>query len=276
MFNENFNDLSNKKNRFDFTRKEFEWNHRLSPEIYIELKGLSQEGNGTALVDPSDTCEELVIVMNTIDMSDQVIRKLIGGKINLDDCYEIGKQFGERTLSFSKPEINITTYQDFLNRNSDMVAWVKSVKEVDQNEADEYLAFVKNFIEEKKDELDTTELMGLCFDVHADNAIYSDGKFLPIDTYAPKEAWLYGFKNINIYRVDTDFYVFIGKDAFDKVIEGHEKATNQTLPRDWDKFMILYCELIMWPYQYMLSEKESWRVDIANKHREFLKTIWNG
>lgn len=273
FFNENFNDLSNKENRFNFTRKDFEWNNRLSPEIYIELKGISYSEELVSLVDPTDTADELVIVMNSIDMSDQVIRKLIDRKISIQDCYEIGNQFGERVISFPKPEINIGAYEDFLNRYADMVAWVKSVKEVDQEEAGKYLSFVKNFIDSKKDELNTKEMMGLCFDVHADNAIYSNGKFLPIDTYAPKEAWLYGFKNINIYRVATDFYVFMGKEAFDEVIKGYEDSTSQKLPRNWDKFMVIYCELIMWPYQFMLAEKEPWRIDIAKKHQEFLRNF---
>lgn len=273
FFNENFNDLSNKENRFDFTRKDFEWNHRLSPEIYIDLKGVFSDGEKLYLDDPSGSAEELVIVMNSIDMSNQVIRKLIDGKMGLNDCYQVGKQFGERILTFPKPDVGVTAYEDFLSRYTDMIAWVKSVKEVDQDEASIYLDFVKDFIENKKEELNSKELMSLCFDVHADNAIYTDGKFLPIDTYAPKAAWLYGFKNINIYRVATDFYMFMGKEAFDEVIRGYEEATNQKLPRDWDKFMIFYCELIMWPYQYMLSEKEPWRIEIAKKHQAFLRDI---
>ncbi|MSR88008.1 MAG: hypothetical protein EXS69_02515 [Candidatus Zambryskibacteria bacterium] len=272
FFNENFNDLSNKENRFNFTRKDFDWNHRLSPEIYIELKGLAKQDDKLSLVDPDDSSEELVMIMNSIDMSNQVIKKLVDGKIGIEDCYEIGKQFGQRILSFSKPSVDVTAYKDFLSRYADMIAWVKSVKEIPQDEADEYLAYVKEFIESHKEELDNTESMSLCFDVHADNAIYADGKFLPIDTYAPKEAWLYGFKNINIYRVATDFYVFLGKKAFDEVIRGYEEVVLQKLPRDWDKFMIFYCELIMWPYQYMLAEKEPWRINIADKHHQFLQS----
>jgi hypothetical protein len=99
--------------------------------------------------------------------------------------------------------------------------------------------------------------------------------FLPIDTYAPKEAWLHGYKFINIYRVATDIYAFLGKQYFEKVLKGYEKATHQTLPRNYDKFLIVYCELITWPYQYMLSEKEPWRLEVAKKYGTFLEKIFN-
>ncbi|GMU74258.1 MAG: hypothetical protein AMXMBFR44_4550 [Candidatus Campbellbacteria bacterium] len=273
FFNENFNDLSKKENRFSFTRKDFEWNNRLSPEIYTQLKGVVVSDGRVKFVDPTDSVEELVIVMNKIDMSDQVIRKLVDNQLSLNDCYEIGKQFGERSLKLPPASVNITAYKDFLTRHHDEAAWIKSVKEVPEDEADKYLTFVKDCIEKYREILESSNQIGLCLDVHADNAIYTNGTFLPIDTYAPKEAWLYGFKNINIYRIATDFYVFLGEEAFNEVIRGYEDATGQKLPRDWDTFMVVYCEIIMWPYQYMLAEKQPWRKDIAEKHHTFLRSL---
>jgi hypothetical protein len=275
FFNNNFNDLSKKENRFSFTRKDFEWNNRISPEIYTQLKGVITVSDNVSLVDATDDVDELVIVMNKIDMSNQVIKKLIDNKIIVEDCYEIGKQFGERMSELPASYFSLTAYEDFQSRYKDEVAWITSVREVPQDEAKNYLSFVKEFIEDHKEELNKKDQMGLCLDVHADNAVYVNGTYLPIDTYAPKEAWLYGFKNINIYRVATDFYVFMGKEAFNEVIRGFKDATGRKLPRDWDKFMIIYCELIMWPYQYMLSEKEPWRLEVAEKHQEFLKNIWS-
>ncbi|MES2214331.1 MAG: hypothetical protein V4465_03035 [Patescibacteria group bacterium] len=273
FFNKNFNDLSKKENRFSFTRKDFEWNNRLSPEIYTELRGIALSESGVAFIDPTDNSEELVIVMNKIDMADQVIRKLIDNKITIKDCYEIGRQFGERISKLPKPGVSLTAYEDFLNRYKDEAAWVASVKQVDQEVASKYLSFVKDFIESHKEELDKPDQMSFCLDVHSDNAVFTNGVFLPIDTYAPKEAWLYGFKNINLYRVASDFYVFMGREAFDEVIRGFEIGSGQKLPRDWDTFMVVYCEIIMWPYQYMLSEKEPWRIVIAEKHEKFLKDL---
>jgi aminoglycoside phosphotransferase family enzyme len=276
FFNKNFNDLSQKDNRFLFTRKDFDWNNQISPEIYTDLKGIRLENDEVFFVEPNANADELMIVMNKIDMANQVIRKLVDNKITIKDCYEIGKQLGERVSKLQVPVLNFTAYDDFQSRYKDEVAWITSVKEIPKNEAEKYLSFVKEFIESHREELDKDGQMGYCLDVHADNAIYTDGEYLPIDTYAPKEAWLYGFKNINIYRVATDFYVFMGKKAFDEVIRGYEESTKQRLLRDWDKFMVIYCEIIMWPYQYMLAEKEPWRLEIAKKHQEFIESIFSG
>ena len=273
FFNKNFNDLSNKNNRFLFTRKDFEWNNKLSPEVYTELRGVVLKNDAVVFTEPTDDSDELVIEMNKIDMSNQLIKRLVDKRVSLDDCFEIGKQFGERESHLPKLTANRTAYEDFLTRYQDLIPWVGNVKDIPKDEAEKYLNYVKDFIENHKDELNSKDLMGVCVDVHADNAVLIGKTFLPIDTYAPKETWLHGYKFINIYRVATDIYAFLGKKYFEKVLQGYEEATQQTLPRKYDKFLLVYCELITWPYQYMLSEKEPWRLDVAKKYQSFIEKM---
>ena len=46
-----------KENRFSFTRKDFEWNNRLSPEIYTDIKGVILEDGEVILTDPKNWIE---------------------------------------------------------------------------------------------------------------------------------------------------------------------------------------------------------------------------
>ena len=276
FFNKNFNDLSKKEGRFIFTRKDFEWNSRLTPEVYTKLKGVILKDNTIQFTDPTDDSDELVIEMNKIDMSNQLIKKLVDNHVSLEDCFEIGKQFAEREVNLPKLKAPRTAYEDFLSRYEDVRPWIGSIKAIPQDEAEKYLSFVKDFIQSHKEYLDTEDLMGVCVDIHADNAVLIGNNFLPIDTYAPKEAWLHGYKFINIYRIATDIYAFLGKEYFEKVLEGYEKTGGVTLPREYDKFLLIYCMLIDWPYQHMLAEKEPWRLEVAKKYGSFIENIFRG
>ncbi len=275
FFNEHFNNLSTKEGRFMFTGKDFNWNHELSPEIYVELRGVRIENNLLVWEEPLGTSDELVVIMNKIDMADGLLNKLIDERINKEDCYKIGYQLGERLIRVKK-NFPIAIYDDFIARYKDLDAWLVSVKEIPQDRVRNYLDYIKNFIESHKEDFDRiNDQMGICLDVHADNAIYSNGVFLPIDSYAPKEDWLHGYKFISVYRVATDIYAFLGKEHFEEVLRGYSNATNEKLPREWDDFMVIYCELIVWPYQYMLSEKDTWRLDIAKKYEEFIDKLFS-
>jgi aminoglycoside phosphotransferase family enzyme len=276
FFNENFNDLSDKKKRFSFTRKDFDWNARLSPEIYTALKGAVMKDGRIEFTDPKDDSEELVIEMNKVDMSNQLLKRLVEGRISLTDCYQIGKQFGERVPHLPKLKPVDTAYKDFLSRYEDIRPWIGSAeKYIPKEEAQKYLSYIKDFIESHKSELDSKDLMGTCMDIHADNAVFIDNVFLPIDTYAPKEAWLHGYKFINIYRLATDIYVFLGKKHFEEVLRGYQDSTGETLPRKYNKFLITYHEMISWPYHYMLHEKELWRLDVAKRIKIFLEDLFD-
>jgi hypothetical protein len=214
--------------------------------------------------------------MNTIDTANQLIHRLVNKSITLSDCYEIGKQLAVRVSKLPKLKAPSTVYEDFLLRYADIKPWIGGVeKYIPKELASKYQDYVKEFIESHKDELNSTDLMGTCVDIHADNAIYDNGEFLPIDVYAPKEQWLHGYQFINLYRVATDILGFLGKDGFNKVIEGYENASGEKVPREYDTFLIIYCELINWPYQYMLSEKEAWRLDVAKRYENVIETTYN-
>lgn len=274
FFNKNFKDFSDKNNRFLFTIKDFEWNNSLTPEIYIKLHGVEIINDEIRFIPANDEALELVIEMNRFDSKHQLINLLNSNLINLEDCFKIGQQLGERSKHLPRIEHQKTAYEDFLSRYNDIIPWVNSVESIPKEKIDRLLIFLKDYINEHRDELNSVDLMGTCIDLHIDNAVYDKGNFLPIDIFAPKEEWLHGYKFLNLYRIATDIYGFLGKKGFDQVLSGYEFSTKEKLPRDHDKFLITYCELINWPYQLMLSAKEPWRIEIAKKYEDVLNEIF--
>jgi aminoglycoside phosphotransferase family enzyme len=275
FFNENFNDLSKKESRFSFTRKDFIWNHRLSPEVYLELKGITLRDDKLIFGDANDSADDLVIVMNKIDMNNGLFNLLNENKLSLSDCFQIGKQLGERSKGLPQEEPVRDLYEDFVQRSNDLVSWLAGVeKYISKDEAQTYLNTFSQFVELNKIKFEkSTGLIGPCLDIHADNVVFTNGNLLPIDTYAPKEAWLYGYKFLNIYRVATDIYAFLGEEYFEQTLKGYEESTGDKLPREFDRSLVLYCELITCPYQYMLSEKDPSRLKVAEKYHIFLKRL---
>ncbi|MEY2664693.1 MAG: hypothetical protein RIT04_501 [Candidatus Parcubacteria bacterium] len=275
FFNTHFNNLSDKSRRFHFTRTDFKWNNHLSPEIYTELRGVTMKDGLLEFIEPTDSADELVIEMNRVDMSNQLMRRLTDRTISLEDCFEMGKQFGERLSHLPQVPIDKTAYADFKLRHTDMIPWVENIRKTSGEQVDAYLEYMRAFIESHRAEFDTQESMGVCIDVHAENVIFSNGTFLLMDTYAPKEAWLLGYKFINIYRLATDIYVFLGKEYFEKVLAGYEQATGQKIPRQYDLFLIMYSVLVQWPYQTILAEKEPWRAGVVEKYRDFVESYFS-
>lgn len=273
-FNTAFQDLSNKATRFAFTRSDFAWNHRLTPEIYQSLNGLKQHGTAVNVCDATDEADELVIQMRRFDSHDIFLHKLLSSKFTQEECYVIGQQFAireQRAQEIPLPLPKYTNaYDDMRSRYNDILSWIDS--QLPRSVTQPFLDALLAEIETHKAQF-TSENVEVCLDVHADNALYRDGSYLPIDTFAPNPAWLYGYRFINVYRLGADVYVFLGKDAFESVLRGYENARGEALPRSLDRCLLLYSELIMWPYQLMLAEHDKTRKHTSQVHENFIRAL---
>ena len=277
FFNKNLNDLSAKDNRFSFTKKDFEWNNQLSPEVYLEIKGIYLKEDKVTFGNADAAADALVIIMKSIDMNDSLINRLMANTISMDDCYKIGFQFGEREGDLPEEQIARSVHDDFVSRYNDVVPWIASAeKHIGKDEIKLYVSHLQKSIEDTTEIFKSNADMSFCLDIHADNVVFSNGVFLPIDTFSPKADWRYGYKFLNIYRLATDIYVFLGKECFENTLQGYQDATHQVVPRKLDTFLILYSELISCPYQYMLAEKDPSRLPVAEKCRLFLKGLISG
>jgi len=278
FFNENFYDLSNKKNRVSFTTDDFNWNHALSPEVYLELKGVSIETGEVEIVDDIDSVQELVIIMKKLDMNQGIFMRLMRGDLKQNDFYQIGFQLAEREKRLTPNTTSqLNLYDDFNKRYPDVKNWIAEAdKYIPLEEREVYLLFLRSFIDKYKEDLKTAdEYIGIGMDFHSENGVYENGVLLPIDTYPPKAEWRAGHRHINVYRVATDAFALSGEESFRSVLRGYEESNKEKFDKTYERFFITYAAVIMVPYFYMLGEKDALRKKAAERYQTFLKDCHN-
>ncbi|MCR4285580.1 MAG: hypothetical protein NUW00_01665 [Candidatus Kaiserbacteria bacterium] len=276
FFNEGFRDISGKEERFSFTRRDFEWNNTLSPAIYTRLMGIVvSDGQVEECSPESENADDLVIVMNRIDTNDILYEKLLRVEIDEDLAYVIGKQFGKKIKKIHR-HIDGDYYSVFHGRIEDCREWSSSVSEsMSLEESGEYCDFMKAFVENHRFhfENELSKEMVTVGDVHGHNAVFTDGELHFIDTFPPKEEWLQGHKNIDLYRLGADILALGGDDLFDAFMKGCADG-GQTLNRDHEILYIMYASTIMVPYLYMLAKTDPRHIAPAKRYHDFVRTYF--
>lgn len=273
-FNTLFYDLSVKENRFKFTTNDFSWNHDLSPEVYLELRGILLQKENVVFTDPTKGVDELCIVMQKIDMHNALIIKLLNIELKTHDFYQIGYHFADRESKL--PEISdsgLNLYQNFITRVRDVDEFFIYMKDViSSKETKKYVDYLYNFVEKHKVELGKAKhLIGTGIDIHSENAIYDHNRLYMIDTYPPKEDWRLGYKHINIYRLATDVLALRGEKEFREMLKGYQDFSKEKLDPAYEKFLVVYSSCIMVSYFNALAKHDPSRAKAAKNYLSFLR-----
>jgi aminoglycoside phosphotransferase family enzyme len=75
-----FADLTHHETRRTYVREDFEWNQCMSPQVYLELRGVKRDGEMYLHTDPDDA-EDWYQVMRRIDTSRDLPHMLLGGLV---------------------------------------------------------------------------------------------------------------------------------------------------------------------------------------------------
>ena len=274
FFNKSFRNLSGKDERFLFTENDFRWNGTLSPSIYLDIKNITVR-NGQIVEVSREEAEEIIMIMNRVDTSDVLYEKLIGNKISEEDCFEIGKQFGEsmRKIQVKLPrEYNF--YDVFESLIQDQKDWISSVPEnISLEESEAYCEYLDNYRQANREWFEELSAeVTVDGDFHSHNAIYSNNHFYLMDTYPPKEEWGIGHKLIPLYRLGTDILGLSGKqEFFEALVKGYEEGNGIKVNRKFDEFYIIYAASIAMPYLYMLSRIDPEKKKIAEQFHTFTR-----
>ncbi|MDP2641707.1 MAG: hypothetical protein Q8P21_00195 [bacterium] len=279
FFNKGFRDLAPKKDRMDFTRRDFKWNHTLSPSIYTNIIGVNVKNGEIEVVDPSDEADEIVIVMNRVNTDDLLFEKLMRGEITEDESFSMGKQLAQTLkLAQIKPEGDHNFYHKFEPRVSDLRDWIKSVSEhISEEESKEYCDFLEAFRIDNKEwfERELSEELVHGGDMHSHNAIFSNGNLYLMDTFPPKEEWLVDHKLIPLYRIGADIWALSGnKEMFEAFVRGYEEGIGHKVNRKLDELYIVYASAIMVSYLYMLQRTDKSKKAAAEKFHQFIREYY--
>lgn len=276
FFNKAFRDLAPKKDRMNFTKSDFEWNHTLSPSIYAKVIGININNGEIKITEPTNEADEVVIVMNKAKTEDLLFEKLLKGKLSEDESFSLGKQLGETLKNAQKkPSEKQNFYNKFEARITDLQNWVSGVSEyVDETEFKEYCDFLEKFRHENREwfENGLSDEMVTGGDLHSHNAIFSDGILYLIDTYAPKEEWLIDHRLIPMYRLGTDIWALTNnKSLFESFLVGYEEGSGYTVNRKLDDLYVMYASSIMVVYLYILQRTDSEKNEAATRFHAFIR-----
>ncbi|MDB5259964.1 MAG: hypothetical protein JWN37_195 [Candidatus Nomurabacteria bacterium] len=275
FFNREFRDVSGKEARFSFTKRDFEWNHSLSPSIYTDIVGVRVRDGIIEVISPDEKAEDLVIVMNRANTNDVLFEKLISNQISKEDSYVIGKELARSLKTVQKKIFNQNYFDLYKGRVDDLRSWIKLVPEyISEEESGAYCDFLERSMEKNR-ELFENELSNELVadgDFHSHNAIYSGGEFLLMDTFPPKEEWGIGHHHIPVYRIGTDIWALSGKkDFFNEFIRGYEEISGKKIEKRLEDLYVVYASGIAVSYLYMLQKTDKEKKPFAERFHKFLR-----
>jgi aminoglycoside phosphotransferase family enzyme len=277
FFNKNFRDISSREARFAFARKDFAWNNALSPDIYLRLVGARIVDGKVEIGEPADDAEELVLMMNRMHSEDMLYEKLARGEISEEDGYRIGTQLAESLKRVRKETPAGNYFLSFKNDIQGVRDWIAGVPEfIPEDEWTRYCDFLDQFRIRNQEwyEGKLTAELAYSGDIHSHNALYSDGQFSLMDTYAPKDEWRIAHALVPFYRVGADLWAFGGKDTFEEFLRGYEERSGIKVDRRLDAPYILYAAGIMVPYLYMLQKTDESKKEMTARYHDFLRNFY--
>ena len=276
FFNRDFSDISERDPRFDFVRRDFEWNHSLSPTVYREIRGV-REGDVVEFVDESDA-EELVIVMDHVDSKEFLFEKLVDNALSADDARSIGMQLAvtmQRVRTTPVPDMRY--FDVFEQRIKDARNWLKLDPEsVSVEEADAWCDYLIRFRDTHRETFEDASSMRMLEngDIHTMNALYSGGTLNLMDTYPPKSAWTTDYEFMPMYRMATDLLALGNEQLFDACIDGYVGAGGRIPDRTLDPVFITYAASIAVSYLHSLARSDPTKREAAGKFHSFLRSYF--
>ncbi len=273
FLNKNFVDLSGSRERFSFSRDDFEWNRQLAPEVYVRLQGTKMDAGAIRFVESEEDAEEFMQVTTRLPSDSSLFEHLRNNDLSEIDYHEIGKQFARREQGFvwhgDLPRESLL--ENMSGRHRDTVEWIKDVEsDVPQQEREDYAGKLEGLFTQVY--ANDRSPVSICIDIHSMNAFYVGGTLYPFDTFSPKYAWHFGPAMLNVYRLAADVFALAGEKEFRAVMRGyHEYLRTEPAPRETEYLLVMYAALIMVSYLYMLAKTDPDKREAAEKYHDFLK-----
>lgn len=270
-----FGDLSDPEFRRNFVFEDFFWNNAMSPEIYLELLPLKDEGRKWIKVDAEDA-DDFCIIMSKLQNNKTLTDLAESGKLNPDVLKEIAKAvvFKQREIMKAREEELAPMLEKDLKELErevleDLRQWSYMATNHISKEKTDYIVgkllsilnnpeYISWIVQTKKSAL---------IDANGDNIIVGqDGKFQFIDILPPKFNWRVEDETANIGRIAADVSVFMGEDAAEILYQTFSKITDLEVP---PVVKILYetrNAMIQAPYRFILNQP-----DRAKKYLDFVE-----
>lgn len=255
-----------------FYEEDFFWNNNASPEVYLHLWGVVQEGEVFDFV-PPNLGEDFAIEMSKIDDEQTLTKLLKRGEITTNHTKDFIASLVDTLAMLTRERrqkldhlFQRGLYNIMVDNTQSLYDWMVSEKSFDETIAKEIFDTLSKSLEAVPyfKEL-PIEHLSAAFDNNCDNLILLNGKPSYIDILSPMEVWRVVDEYATVSRTIVDIEVIqsreLGKIARDAY---------SSYKRDLPKIAMLSHELraaaIQWPYRYMINQP-----DLAEKYGEYTK-----
>ncbi len=274
FFNKGFRDISGKESRFDFTRRDFEWNHKLNDDVYVALKPVAVV-NGELRIVHDEIAEEYVMIMNTFPEKSVLMNIFMHSVPEGFDAFREGGRFAELQRELPKlPKEHLDPLAVSVELCNDVYNWTLMQKDkFEEGELERYYNFIKGLVAENETVREYfRDHLSVSMDIHMGNALYYKEKLMLIDTFSPKESWFIKHECCDLYRLGTDIRVFMGEEAWEAFKDGYYSTSpEKPCPPVMDAFSTVYASLIMVSYLFYLGGDHT---EQAKKHLSFLRNYF--
>lgn len=278
FFNQGFRDISSRKARFAFVKKDFAWNRTLSPTIYQKITGVRIKEGRIAFVSEAEA-QELFIVMKRVNTRNVLLEKLIRGEIGQKEAMIIGRDLGKQLLTARKsspPSASLP--QIFRKRIPDLENWLRASEAfVPRAERERYILYFKTFLQTHKRLFKGRWSHEIAWDgdVHSANALYLNNHFFLIDSYQPKESWLFMHRDLAAYRIGADLWALTAKkEIYKSFLKGYESGNKQKINKELENVFLLYGGGVMLGNLYMMARMDPSKKSAARRYHAFLRTYF--
>lgn len=274
FFNKEFRDLSGEKDRFEFTKRDFQWNNRLNSDVYIELRPVAFIDGELRVVDEG-AAQEYIIMMNTFP--EEVVLINIFAKDVPDgfDTFRAGERFALLRQQLPVlPSEHLDPQALSVQLCEDVYNWALMQKDkFKSGELEMYTDFLRNSVIENSSVKDYfRDHLSVSMDIHMGNTLFYKGELMLIDTFSPKESWFIKHECCDLYRLGTDIRVFLGESAWESFRDGYyNNSPEKQCPPDVAVFSTVYGSLLMVSYLYYLGGQH---ISQAQKHLDFLRSFF--
>jgi len=273
FFNKDFRNLADLKTRVDFYKSDFFLNNYFSPSTYLKLYGVHSDGRIIKINDDIGNAVDVIMEMRRINLEYNLSNLLHENTLELEDFQAMGYQQTKEVAQYPKqPKSENTYYEIFMDRIEDTRLWMYSAPAyIPKDETDSIVKIMKNYVEKNKDyfiNFDKSKFV-VALDNHSDNIFYENKKILFLDIYPPKEDWMIGSSQLNIYRPATDVLILKGEEYARAMIQGY-KDFYGSLDESHELFYFIYSAVIQAISLYNLSGNNLTKKQDAIKYKEYI------
>ena len=250
--------------RKDFFRDDFRWNEAMSPETYIRLGYVRQEGNQYVQV-PESEAEDFFIEMRKINEKNVLYTLLQQGTVSTVDLQSLVKTTFERLdtltesvrdefsdiFSISLPEMHtqdMESTRDWIRMHDDSLFKTRA-GEI----AETLIRFIPSYAPFRA--FDTKQYLA-SVDNHAGNILLEDDEVRFIDSMPPMRIWRSRSPLYILSRPATDVEVLIGKESADHMYAEYTKLRGEPVDASERAYCQSVAALIMALYRRSMGEEE--------------------